>query len=169
MNNLQEVAVRKLRLFWQKISSPARSWLRAASQRSRLEAEMEEELAEHLVQLTADLERAGFPRKKARRARIALGSATVHKDAMRNSLGLSLLDSTIADLRYAIRRLRRSVAFTVVATVSLALAIGANTTIFSLAKQLLYERLAVPHAADLRLFAWTNYKNHNGPSHLGRL
>ncbi len=36
----------------------------------------------------------------------------------------------------------------------MALAIGANTAIFSLARQLLYERLAVPHASDLRLLAW---------------
>jgi predicted permease len=137
-----------------------RSWLRSITERNRLEAEMEAELADHLHHLTADLIRAGLkPAEAKRRARIALGSTVVHKDAMRASLGLRLWDDLGADLRYAARRLRRSVGFTAVAAISLALAIGANTTIFSLAKQLLYERLNVPHPADLRLFAWSASEN----------
>jgi predicted permease len=85
---------------------------------------------------------------------------------MRASLGLRLFDDLGADLRYAARRLRRSVGFTAVAVISLALAIGANTTIFSLAKQLLYERLAVPDAANLRLLAWTGSKGHVAVHHV---
>ena len=42
----------------------------------------------------------------------------------------------------------------------MALAIGANTTIFSVARQLLNERLDVLHAADLRLLSWTATKEH---------
>jgi len=55
------------------------------------------------------------------------------------------------DLVLAARLLRRNPWFTLVATVSLALAIGANTTIFSVGKQLLFDRLEVPNAANLRL------------------
>lgn len=55
------------------------------------------------------------------------------------------------ELVFAARLLRKSPGFTLVAAVSLALAIGANTTIFSIAKQLLFERLDIPAAADLRL------------------
>jgi predicted permease len=142
------------------VSAP-KSWLRAMAQRSRLEAEMEAELAGHLENLTADLIRAGYSHAQAsRRARIALGSTVVHKDEMRTSLGLRVWDEFLGDFRYGARRLRKSLVFTAVATISLALAIGANTTIFSLAKQLLYERLAVPHASDLRLLGWTGSERH---------
>src|SRR5215467_13118777 len=55
------------------------------------------------------------------------------------------------DLVFAGRLLRKTPGFTLVVTVSLALAIGANTTIFSLAKQLLLARLDIPNAANLRL------------------
>ncbi len=50
------------------------------------------------------------------------------------------------DLVFAARVLRRSRGFTIIAASSLALAIGANTTIFSVGKQLLFDRLDVPHA-----------------------
>jgi len=58
-----------------------RSWFRAASQRGRLESEMEAELQLHLDQLTDDLVRAGHsPKEAGRRARVALGPALVHKE-----------------------------------------------------------------------------------------
>src|SRR3954469_9829956 len=60
------------------------------------------------------------------------------------------------DVVFAGRMLRKSPGFTVVATLSLALAIGANTTIFSVAKQLLFDRLAVPQPGSLRLFTATD-------------
>ena len=138
----------------------SRSWFRAVTQRHRLETEMEAELSNHLEDLTADLTRAGFPKTEAaRRARVALGSTVVHKDGMRASLGLRLWDDLGADLRYAVRRLRRSPGFTCVAAISLALAIGANTTIFSVARRLLLDRLNVPQAEELKLFHWVGDKH----------
>jgi len=148
--------MKRLYLLLTRMLAQPRSWFWAMSQRSRLEAEMEAELALHLESLAADLVRAGYPpAEAARRARVELGSAVVHKDGMRASLGLRWWDGLIADLRYACRRLRRSVIFTTIAVVSLALAIGANTAIFSVAKQVLYERFAVPNPANLRILAWS--------------
>jgi predicted permease len=140
--------------------------MRAVVQRDRLEAEMEAELACHLDTLTADLVRAGHsPAEAARRARIALGAATVHKEGMRASLGLRWWDEFWADLRYGSRILRKSPGFTAIAAISLALAIGANTTIFSLAKSLLYDQLSVPHAEELRLLRWVG-DDHKAVHHI---
>ena len=74
---------------------------------------------------------------------------------MLRSLGLRWWDELWADLLYAKRILRKSPGFTAVAVVSLALAIGANTTIFSYANQLLFVPLNVPHPEQLRVFRLT--------------
>jgi predicted permease len=69
---------------------------------------------------------------------------------------MSMLPALPPELVFAARVLRKSRGFTLVAATSLALAIGANTTIFSVAKQLLFERLDIPSAANLRLLTSTD-------------
>lgn len=148
--------MRTLPMFASRKLTELRSWLRAVVNRDQLESNMEAELRDHLERRTEDLIRAGHSRAEAaRRARIELGPALVHKESMRASLGLRLWDELAADLRYAIRLLRKSSAFTFIAAGSLALAIGANTAIFSVAKQVLFDRLSVPHPEELRLLRWT--------------
>lgn len=62
------------------------------------------------------------------------------------------MQTILQDLRYALRQLHKSPGFAAIAVASLALAIGANTTIFSFANQMLFVRLGVPHPEQLRIF-----------------
>jgi hypothetical protein len=113
---------------------------------------MEEEIRFHLAARAADLVREGSdPETAMRQARLEFGGVESHKDGMRSSLGLRWCDEFWGDLQYGARILRKSPGFTSIAVVSLALAIGANTSIFSLANELLYARLGVPHPEELRL------------------
>lgn len=132
-----------------------RSWMRATARRRHLESEMDLELADHLERLTSDLIATGYgPKEAARRARIAMGPALKHKEEMRSSLGLQWMDQARDDLRFAVRQMRRNPRFAIISALSLALAIGANSTLFAVVKQLLFTPLAVPHPEQLRLLRW---------------
>jgi predicted permease len=134
--------------------SRLKSWLRSTFGRRRLEQDMDAEVRFHLESRAADLMQQGLTSEEAtRQARLEFGPVATHKDGMRTSLGLRWADDLWCDLRYAARILRKSPGFTAIAVGSLALAIGANTTIFSLANEILYERLGVPHPEQLRLLA----------------
>jgi predicted permease len=136
------------------MKSQLRSYLNSLFTRTKVESSIEAELCFHIELRAEDLERTGLPPAEAlRRARIEFGSLETHKADIRQSLGLRLLDELRADLRYAVRMLRRSPGFTTVAVASLALGIGANTIIFTLAKGVLLDRLAVPQPEQLRLFS----------------
>ncbi len=129
-----------------------KSWIRSALRGRGLEADMEVEIRFHLEARAADLVREGLgPSEAMRQARLEFGAVAAHKDAMRSSLGLRWWDELSEDLRYGLRILRKSPGFTSIAVASLALAIGANTTIFSVANEMLLEHLGVPHPGQLRL------------------
>ena len=136
-----------------RIFAQPRSWLRAIARCSRLEQEMEAELAHHIECLAADLVRAGQqPAEAARNARLALGSSLTIREGMRFSLGLRWWDQFWADLRYALRILRKSPGFTAIAVGSLAIGIGANTAIFTVAQHMLLDRLNATNPEQLRMF-----------------
>ena len=81
------------------------------------------------------------------------------KDECREALGLRLLDDARADFRYTLRMLRQSPAFSVVAIVSLALGIGANTAIFTLMEAALWKTVPVKNPEELRLLSWVSGPN----------
>jgi putative ABC transport system permease protein len=128
--------------------------------RRRLEAQLDAELQDHLERQTADYVRAGFGEAEARRrARIDLGGLEQVKEECRDARGTRLLEDLGQDLVYGVRVLRRSPAFTLVAVLSLALGIGANTAIYTLVDSLVLRSLPVRDPVRLvRLEggSWTN-------------
>ena len=143
-----------------KTASRVRSWLQACFGRSQMESDMDRELRFHLEQRAEDLVRGGMPENEARRrARAEFGGIEARKDDCREALGLRLFDELRADFRYTLRMLRQAPAFSVVAIVSLALGIGANTAIFTLMEAALWKTVPVGNPEELRLLSWVSGPN----------
>ena len=118
--------------------------------RSQVADAMEEELLAHIQLRADDLERSGLSRAEAvRRARIEFGARERFKEECHEALGANLLETFLHDLRFALRVLRKSRAFTFAAILTLALAIGANAVVFSVMDALVLRPLNVPQAENL--------------------
>ena len=122
----------------------------------KAESEFDDEMQIHLQLLAEKFIRQGMgPEDADSAARRQFGNTTLLRQRHRESRTFLSLSTVFQDVRYGLRMLRKSAGFTAIAVASLALATGANTTIFSVAKSLLYDRLGVAHAEQLRLLRWT--------------
>ncbi len=134
--------MRTLRRFLRRLSW----WTQARAGEARLRAEIED----HIALQTADNIRAGFTPDEARRqAVLKFGAVEATKEDYRDQRGLPLLETLIHDTRHALRRLRMAPAFTITTILTLALGIGATTSIFTLAHAVMLKSLPVANPAEL--------------------
>ncbi|HEY7306399.1 MAG TPA: ABC transporter permease [Bryobacteraceae bacterium] len=128
------------------------NWFRRVSQKRRLEVQLQKELQEHLERQTSDYMSSGVGEEEARRkARLGFGGVEQVKEECRDARGTLWLESTLQDLRLALRNLRKSPGFTFTALCTLALGIGANTAIFQLLDAVRLRSLPVPDPQSLAL------------------
>jgi putative ABC transport system permease protein len=119
--------------------------LRALFHRDAADRDIADEVDHYLQEATAELVARGFSPEEARRAaRLEIGSTTSLRERVRSYGWENVVGRTLADLRYGTRRLRRNPGFAVITALTLALGIGASTSMFSAAKPILFERLPYP-------------------------
>jgi predicted permease len=127
-----------------------RALLRNLLRRRQVEHDLDQEVRTYADMLADEKARSGMPRTEAERsARIELGGIEQVKEQVRASRTGAWLDILAADLRYALRTLRRNRGFAAVTVLTLALCIGANAALFSAVNVLLLRPLPYKDAERL--------------------
>src|SRR5436190_8032139 len=126
--------------------------LRSLLRRDAVNAELHSELDFHIEQQAAELVARGMDPARAREAALrAIGDLSRYEEECRDARGTRGLDVFFQDLRFGLRTLRVNPVFTVMAVLTLAIGIGANTAIFTLADALLVRDLPVRAPDELLL------------------
>ena len=120
--------------------------------RVRVEQDLDEELRSYVDLLADEKVRAGMPPARARRAAAMEAGVEPAKEAVRDARAGAWAEAFARDVRFALRMLRRTPLFSATAIVALALGIGANTALFSLARAILVQ--GRPGVGDPQELLW---------------
>src|SRR2546423_5933049 len=113
--------------------------LRALFQRDRLDAELDEELQDHLLRQTdANVQSGMHPTEARRAALLAMGGVQRRKEESRDVRGVAMFEALQQDLRYAWRGLRSKPGFTTAVVLALGLGLGANAAMFGIIDRLMF-------------------------------
>jgi len=134
--------MRPLRRFLKRLVS----WTKSESDEERLRLEIEEHLA---LQTSENLRTGLTPSEAHRQAVLKFGAVESIKEDYRDRKGLPFMETVLQDTRHAIMRLGNAPAFTIATVLTLALGIGATTSIFTLVHAVLLKSLAVANPNEL--------------------
>ena len=124
--------------------------LRSLFRRAQADQELDEELHDHLERKTEEYAAQGMAQEEAqRRARLDLEGIEQTKERCRDARRVRWLQDLAQDLRFGLRMLRKSPAFTAITIATLAIGIGANGAIFAVIENVLLKPLPFPDSTEL--------------------
>jgi len=136
------------------------SWWKSIFPKRASDAQMNSELRFHIHELTDEYTAAGMsPQEARRRAALEFGGQEKCKEEVRDVYRIRFLDATLANLKSAFRFIRKSPTFCITVILTLALAIGANSAVFSAIDAILLKPLPFPDADQLVLVEQHNSKS----------
>lgn len=143
------------------------SIFRSLFRRRQAEADLNDELRDHMEREVECNIRAGMSPEDARfAARQLIGSVSLYKEECRDARGIGFVEILSRDLRYAIRMLRRTPLFTAVAILTLALGIGANTTVFTFVENIVLRSFPAREPQQLVSIEWDDGINISYPNYV---